>query len=105
MPLLVTQRIREAYSHLDDDGVVVTRPAVMSEITAIRSLRTNNISTFLASDPAQSGVSFGRHPRLRGEAEQMLRASWHRTRGGFDAVKRQIWDQNEAVVTRLVFDK
>ncbi len=103
VPLLVTQRIREAYAHLDDDRVIVTRPAAMSEIAAIRSLRTN-ISTFLASDRAQSGVSFGPHPRLRGAAERMLRAGWHRTRGGFDAVKRQIWDQNEAVVTRLVFD-
>jgi hypothetical protein len=76
----------------------------MSEIAAIRSLRTNNITTFLASDPAQSGVSFGPHPRLRGAAEQMLRASWHRSKEGFDSVKRHIWDQNEAVVTQLVFD-
>ena len=104
VPLLVTQRIRESYAHLDDDRVIVTRPAAMSEIAAIRSLRTNNITTFLASDPAQSGVSFGPHPRLRGAAEQMLRASWHRSKEGFDSVKRHIWDQNEAVVTQLVFD-
>ena len=100
----MTQRIREAYAHLDDDRVIVTRPAAMSEIAAIRALRTNSISTFLASDPARLGVSLGSNPRLRRAAERMLRASWHRTRGGFDAVKRQIWDQNEAVVTRLIFD-
>ncbi|KAF8332974.1 hypothetical protein F5887DRAFT_986203 [Amanita rubescens] len=104
VPLLVTQRIREAYAHLDDDRVIVTRPAAMGEVAAIRALRTNNISTFLASDPAQSGVSLGSHPRLRGAAERMLSAGWHRTKGGFDAVKRLIWDQNEAVVIQLIFD-
>ncbi|KAF8340786.1 hypothetical protein F5887DRAFT_888634 [Amanita rubescens] len=104
VPLLVTRRIRESYAHLDDDRVVVTRPAAMSEIAAIRSLRTNSISTFLASDPAQVGVKLGTHPRLREAAERMLSASWHRSRGGFDAVKRQIWNQNEAVVTKLILD-
>lgn len=100
----MTKRIRESYAHLDDDRVIVTRPAAMSEITAIRALRTNNISTFLASDPAQLGVSLGFHPLLRGAAERMLSAGWHRTKAGFDAAKRLIWDQNEAVVTRLIFD-
>ena len=104
MPLLVTRRIRESYAHLDDDRVVVTRPAAMSEIAAIRSLRTNSVSTFLASDPAQLGVSLGSHPRLREATERMLSASWHRSRGGFNAVKRQIWNQNEAVVTKLLLD-
>ncbi|KAF7345367.1 putative eukaryotic translation initiation factor 5 [Mycena venus] len=47
VPTLVTERIRKSYTYLDDDRAVVTRPAAMREVEALRALRTGDAEHFL----------------------------------------------------------
>jgi hypothetical protein len=97
--MLVTQRLREAYTHLDDDRVSITYPAVMTEIDAIRALRTQDASACLASDPSGSGVTLGSNSAVREAVEEMLEKDWIRTSEEFEDSKREIWAANDLVFT------
>jgi hypothetical protein len=94
--------LREAYTYIDDDAVTITRPAVMSEVEAIKALRSGNASAFFDSDPASSGVTVGSHPRLKEDVDRMMRAGWMRPRRGFDACKRRAWTENERVMRKII---
>jgi hypothetical protein len=102
--VLVTLRHREAYTHLDDDQVTVTYPAVMTEIDAIRALRTRNASAFLESDPSGSGITLGSNLAVRRAVEKMMAQGWIRARRGFEDRKRKIWEANDMVVGKLLHD-
>lgn len=103
-PLLVTHRIRSAYTFIDDDRVTITRPSVVLEMEAIKALRTGSAASILSSDPSQSGRTLGSHPRIRLAVEKMMRDGFDRPKEGFSAVKREIWERNEEVVWRLLRD-
>jgi hypothetical protein len=102
--MLVTQRLREAYTHLDDDRVSITYPAVMTEIDAIRALRTQDASAFLASDPSGSGVTLGSNSAVREAVEEMLEKDWIRTSEEFEDSKREVLAANDLVVMKLLQD-
>jgi len=70
---LGVRELREAYTHINDDKITITCPAAMSEVEAIKALRTGDASTFLASDPANSGIRLGDHRGNRGAVEEMMR--------------------------------
>jgi hypothetical protein len=61
VPILGVRELREAYTHIDDEKITITRPAAMSEMQAIKALRTGDASSFLASDLAKSGTRLGDH--------------------------------------------
>ncbi|KZP29682.1 hypothetical protein FIBSPDRAFT_815775 [Athelia psychrophila] len=103
-PMLVTQRFRDSYSYLDDDRVLVTHPAAMSEIDAIKALRTGDASDFLASDPSGSGFTMGTHSAVRHAVEDMLRKGWVRPKSGFDEWKQDVWAKNDDALTRILSD-
>jgi hypothetical protein len=103
-PILVTRRFREAYTHVDDDRVSITYPVGMTEIDAIRVLRTRNASAFLANDPSGSGVTLGSNPAVRKAVEKMLEKDWIRTPKGFEDRKREVWAANDLVVMKLLQD-
>ena len=73
VPLLATARIRRTYGYIDDPRATVTRPAAMSEVQALRALRTRDLAPFLLSDPGETGVTMGENPRVRVAAERMVR--------------------------------
>jgi len=104
VPMLVTQRIRQTYTYIDDERVTITRPAVMSEVQAIQALRSGNASAFLAADPSESGIAVGLHPRSRLSIEHMMQRGWIRPKKGFNTVKERIWGQNYVVAWRLLRD-
>jgi hypothetical protein len=103
-PLLVTRRVRDAYTYVDDDRVVVTRPAAVREMDAIRALRAGDASSIFASDPSNSGWTLGSHPRIREEVDKMMRQGWIRPKEEFDAVKKNIWHQNDRVIWKILRD-
>ena len=103
-PMLVTQRFRKAYSYLDDDRVLVTHPAVMSEVDAIKALRTQDASEFLSSDPSGLGLVMGSHAGVRMAVESMLRHGWVRPKSGFEGWKAGVWARNDAVMARILSD-
>ena len=104
LPILVTSRMRTAYNHIDDDRLVVTRPAAMSELSAIRALRTGDSSDFFRNVTASAGSDIGGSLQLRNGVDDMLRKGWRRTNAGFGDVKRRIWAENDRFVERLVRD-
>ncbi|KZP07911.1 hypothetical protein FIBSPDRAFT_272137 [Athelia psychrophila] len=103
-PMLVTQRFRDAYTYLDDDRVLVTHPAVMSELDAIKAFRTQDASDFLASDPSKLGLTMGSNPGVRRAVENMLRQGWTRPTAGFEEWKRGVWANNDAAMVRILSD-
>lgn len=100
--MLVTQRFRDAYNYLDDDRVLVTHPASMSEIDAIKALRTQDATDFLKNDPSNSGFNLGSHAGIRRAVNDMLLRGWERPNSGFEEWKRVVWANNDAVIARIL---
>jgi hypothetical protein len=76
----------------------------MSEMQAIKALRTGDASSFLASDLAKSGTRLGDHRAIREAVEEMMRKGWIRTTEGFEECKRRTWEKNEVVMMRILRD-
>jgi hypothetical protein len=105
IPILATRRMREAYTHINDDRVSIAYPSVMTEIDAVIALRSQSGATFLASDPSDSGRPMGSNAAVRQAVEEMMAKGWVRSKRGFDAAKSEIWAANDEVVKKLLSDK
>jgi len=104
VPILGVRELREAYTHIDDDKIMITRPAVMNEVQAIKALRTGDASIFLTSDPANSGIKLGDHRGIREAVEEMMSKGWIRTKDGYEECKEKTWKKNEIVMMRILRD-
>ncbi|KAJ7261789.1 hypothetical protein B0H12DRAFT_1013278 [Mycena haematopus] len=98
VPILVTERIRNTYTYVDDDRAVVTRPAAMREIEALRALRSGDSSYFLQ----RTGIPMG--SLTAHAASTMLRLGWVRSEDESRAFKEKIWRENDRVVERILRD-
>jgi hypothetical protein len=98
VPLLVTERIKAAYTYVNDDRAVVTRPAAMREVEALRALRSGDASFFLH----RTGIPLD-SPTAQA-AEGMMRLGWVRSDEEFQSFKQDIWKANERVVERILRD-
>lgn len=96
--------MRSLYGWIDDNRIVVTRPAAMSEITAIRALRTGDASPFWQQLHDSDFPQLESSLTLRAAVDSMMRDGWCRTKADFDQVKRDIWAANDHVVERLLRD-
>jgi len=105
VPILLTRRMRNAYKYIDDDRVAIEYPAVMTEMDAIKALRTRGASQFLASDPSHSGRTMGSNSAVRSAVEQMVQEGWIRPKKGFQDFKRGVWAANDLVVRKLLSDQ
>ncbi|KAJ7859134.1 hypothetical protein B0H14DRAFT_3630747 [Mycena olivaceomarginata] len=82
VPILVPERIKNLYTYVDDDRAVVTRPAAMREIEAVRTLLTRDTTG----------------------AASMLKLGWMQSAGESRAFKEQIWRADDRVVERMLRD-
>ncbi|KAF7336776.1 putative eukaryotic translation initiation factor 5 [Mycena venus] len=98
VPILVTERMRKSYAYVDDDRAVVTRPAAMREIEALRALRSRDTSYFLN----RTGIPMDSHTARA--AAHMLRLGWVRSEEESRGFKQEIWKANDRVVERLLRD-
>ncbi|KAJ6507960.1 hypothetical protein C8R47DRAFT_1236962 [Mycena vitilis] len=98
VPILVTERMKNSYTYVDDDRAVVTRPSAMREVEALRALRSGDASYFLN----RSGISTD--SRTARAAEDMLRLGWTKSEEESRAFKEGIWRANDRVVERLLRD-
>ncbi|KAF8206217.1 hypothetical protein K438DRAFT_1816815, partial [Mycena galopus ATCC 62051] len=98
VPILVTERMRNTYTYVDDDRAVVTRPAAMREIEALRALRTRDTSYFLH----RTGIPMDSHTAQA--AANLLRLGWVRSEAESRTFKQNIWKANDRVVERLLRD-
>ncbi|KAJ7773484.1 hypothetical protein B0H16DRAFT_1304851 [Mycena metata] len=98
VPLLVTERIKAAYTYASDNRAAVTRPAAMREVEALRALRTQDASYFLHRTGIALDSSTAR------AAEAMLRLGWVRSPEESRAFKEEIWQANDRVVERILRD-
>lgn len=104
VPLLVTERLRRTYGYIDDVRAVVTRPAAMSEVQALKALRIGDAAAFLNSDPAGVGVAMGTVKGVREAVDQMLKDGWVRDRGEWMEWRQDVWERNWVVVDRILRD-
>ncbi|KAI8984936.1 hypothetical protein BD414DRAFT_489771 [Trametes punicea] len=104
VPILVTDRTRRAYGYIDDSRAVITRPAAMPEVQALRALRTGNASAFLLSDPADIGQPVGNLRPIRNDVMNMMHEGWVRDRKGWTEWKAGIWRKNRKVAEKILRD-
>ncbi|KAJ7761987.1 hypothetical protein DFH07DRAFT_814798 [Mycena maculata] len=97
VPILVTERIKNSYMYVNDDRAVVTRPAAMREVEALRALRTRDVSFFL------NRTSTLNSPTAHA-ADAMMRMGWVRSEEKFRSLKQDIWRANERVGERMLRD-
>ncbi|PIL36619.1 hypothetical protein GSI_00308 [Ganoderma sinense ZZ0214-1] len=103
-PMLVTARTRRTYGFVDDDRVVVTRPAAMSEVQALRALRTGDAAAFLTFDRAGVGMTMGEMPGVRAAVETMMSKGWVRSAGEWEQWRKGVWAKNDEVAARILKD-
>ncbi|OBZ66784.1 GDP-mannose 4,6 dehydratase [Grifola frondosa] len=94
VPLLATRRTREAYGYIDDDRAVITRPAAMPEVAALKALRTGDALSFLTPGPALTGETTLSTLSVRAAVERMLRGGWLREKRVFEEFKSGIRQKN-----------
>ncbi|RPD62107.1 hypothetical protein L226DRAFT_546001 [Lentinus tigrinus ALCF2SS1-7] len=104
VPMLVTNRTRRTYGFIDDDRIVVTRPAAMSEVQALKALRTGDAFPFFASDPAGTGLTMGEIPAVRAGVEEMMRKGWVKSRSEWVQWREWLWQQNREVAEHILRD-
>ncbi|KAJ7485665.1 hypothetical protein FB451DRAFT_1127892 [Mycena latifolia] len=98
VPILVTERIKQSYTYIADDRAVVTRPAAMREVEALRALRSGDPSYFL------DRAGLGMDSPIALAAAAMMRRGWTRSKGDFQSFKQELWDANDRLVERLLRD-
>ncbi|KAK0193988.1 hypothetical protein F5146DRAFT_413805 [Armillaria mellea] len=96
VPLLVTDRMKKAYTYVNDDRVVITRPAAMGEIDAVKALRQGSALDFLEHSDYNAPI--------RDSVHRMMRRGWVRNREEVRAFKQSLWERNERVVERMLRD-
>ncbi|PBK75884.1 hypothetical protein ARMSODRAFT_950233 [Armillaria solidipes] len=96
VPLLVTDRMKKAYTYVNDDRAVITRPAAMREIDAVKALRQGSALDFLEQSDYNAPI--------RDSVHRMMRRGWVRNREEVRAFKQSLWERNERVVERLLRD-
>ena len=94
--------MRRAYGYIDDDRVVVTRPAAMREVHALRALRTGNAASFLESDPTGTGHKMAEIRGLETAVQELLSKGWIREKTATRQFKQELWDKNERVIGKLL---
>ncbi|KAI0829271.1 hypothetical protein BC628DRAFT_1315386 [Trametes gibbosa] len=104
VPILVTNRTRHAYGYIDDSRAVITRPAAMPEVQALKALRAGDASAFLSSDPADIGQPIGDLEPVRDAVEAMMREGWIRGKTGWDDWKAGVWQKNRVVAEKILRD-
>ncbi|KAG6821343.1 hypothetical protein H0H93_000204 [Arthromyces matolae] len=104
VPILVTRRTRDSYAYADDDRAVVTRPAAMREIQALKALRIGDSSFFLNSPMPNMNTHMGSNQNLNDAVESMMNRGWRRTKREMDDFKVGIWKRNDDLAYRLIHD-
>ena len=104
VPMLVTSRTRHTYGFIDDDRIVVTRPAMMSEVQALRALRTGDAAPFLAARVADAGMTAGEMPAVRAGVERMMKEGWAKPARGWDEWREGMWSRNRDVADKMLRD-
>lgn len=90
VPLLATNRIMRHYRYLDET-VTIVRPQAISDIQALRALRTGERPKMATTNS-----------ELVKDMDRMLGAGWRRSTAAFDAFKQQLWDKNEQLFLSLL---
>jgi hypothetical protein len=96
VPVLVNGWMRESYSFLDDERVVVTRPQALREIFAVKALRTGQWSP----QPALSHIS----KEVTIDVNKMIEKGWMRSEAQFTSFKNNIWANNSQVMRQILDD-
>ena len=77
----------------------------MTEMDAIRALRTGDASAFLESHPSGLGIAMGSNAAVRHAVDEMMTNGWVRTNRAFEDRKRKIFAANDLVAMKLLYDQ
>ncbi len=92
VPILGTRRLRQSYTYADDDRAIVTRPAGLRDIAALRVLRTG-----------MPAVESGANLKLLEAERGMINSAWQRKDvDTWMMFKEKVWMQNGRVAEKLL---
>lgn len=94
--------MRGAYVYVDDDRAVVTRPAAMREIAALKALRTGDASSFLETNIPHTQSTVGSSFPIRKAVDEMLSDGWTRSLKDKENYKRELWRRNDRLAEKLL---
>jgi len=103
---MVTQRTRRSYAYADDDRAVVTRPAAMREVAALRAFRTGNASHFLGTRMPNMHMKtrMESNIRIRNAVQDMMSRGWTRKKSDMANFKSELWERNDLLAGRILRD-
>lgn len=81
--------------YADDDRIVVTRPAAMREVAALKALRTGDASSFLGANMPHTRHTIGSNLLIRKAVDEMLSRGWTRSLEEMEMYKRDLWKRND----------
>ena len=96
--------MRRSYQYADDDRVVVTRPAAMREIAAVKALRTGDTSFFLQANMPNMGNKMESNILIRDAVNNMMLHGWTRRKSDLEDFKRGLWRKNDRLADRILRD-
>ncbi|KAG8851530.1 hypothetical protein FRB96_009203 [Tulasnella sp. 330] len=95
IPLLTTHRLRAAYTYIDDDRLVITRPQAVRDADAIFALRTGS-TRHIRND--------FRLEELNTSLRRMMLRGWRTSAAYFYAVQTKVLKYDQDIVWRLLRD-
>jgi hypothetical protein len=106
VPIVVTRRTRRSYVYADDDRAVVTRPAAMSEVAALKALRTGSASSYLEMSMPNMGADkkMGSNAAIHNAVQDMMSLGWTRRKSDLDNFKSGLWNRNDLMAKRILRD-
>jgi hypothetical protein len=106
VPILVTQRTRQSYVYADDDRAVITRPAAMREVAALKALRVRDASSFLETTMPNmpEHKKLGSNTVIRNAVQSMMDRGWTRKKSEMEAFKSSLWERNDRLAERILRD-
>ena len=92
--------MKRSYTYANNEAVIITRPAAVREVAALRALRSNDSQHF--TDISHEGMQM--NPHISATMDKMLQRGWKRDKSGFKVFKQNIWTENERVMERIIRD-
>lgn len=107
--MLVSRRFRKSYRFADDDRILITKPETMSEISAIRALRTGIsplTETSSSGDDRLENLSQhgSQNRQYRLDLALMMQQGWERSTQEINDFKAELQHKNEDAVRKILRD-
>lgn len=85
---------------------MVTRPAAMREVAALKALRTEDPSSYLQMSMPNMDAhkTMGSNAAIRDAVQDMISRGWTRRKSDLENFKSGLWNRNDLLAKRILRD-